>query len=138
MKDATKTIREAAAKLPNVVVGTSCTQTSFKTHGKSAFLYIGEQGGRYKAMFKLDASISEAQRLAKDSPDDFQVGSTAWVTARFSNDQPLPKKLWTKWLKESYGLTTNAAQSKSVKHNANTDTTRRKKSAKKKLIQKKK
>lgn len=80
--------------------GTSCTQSSFKT-GAKAFLFIGEQGGRCKAMFKLRDPKPEALDLAKKQPKDFQVGSGVWVTARFSGEKPLPKKLWTKWLDES-------------------------------------
>lgn len=103
MKDPTEPIRVKASQYPNVDEGTSCTQSSFKTCGK-AFLFIGEQGGRYKAMFKLSDSKPEALELAEKQPKDFQVGSGVWVTARFSAEKPLPKKLWTKWLDESYAL----------------------------------
>jgi len=103
MKDPTEPIRVKASEYPNVDEGTSCTQSSFKTGG-TAFLFIGEQGGRYKAMFKLKDSKDEAASLAKERPEDFQVGSGTWVTARFSSDKPMPKKLWRKWLDESYGL----------------------------------
>ncbi|MEM7315648.1 MAG: hypothetical protein AAF497_21120, partial [Planctomycetota bacterium] len=82
-KDPTQPIRDKASRYPQVDKGTACTQSSFKA-GKKAFLFIGEQGGRFKAMFKLDKSKPEAEKLAKKRPDDFQVGSTAWVTARFS------------------------------------------------------
>ncbi|MEL7447835.1 MAG: MmcQ/YjbR family DNA-binding protein [Pseudomonadota bacterium] len=103
MKDPTEAMRKRASEYKKVDKGTSCTQTSFKTGGK-AFLFIGEQGGRYKAMFKLGDSRPEAIRLAKAEPDNFQVGSGVWVTARFSHDAPMPRKLWQKWLDESYEL----------------------------------
>ncbi len=103
MKDATEKIRLKASKYPNVDEGTSCTQSSFKTGGK-AFLFIGEQGGRHKAMFKLKQSRPEAEGLAEEWPSDFQVGSGIWVTARFSDEAPLPEKLWNRWLDESYAL----------------------------------
>ena len=103
MKDPTEQIRLKASTYSNVDEGTSCTQSSFKTGGK-AFLFIGEQGGRYKAMFKLKQSKPEAENLAKEQPKDFQVGSGVWVTARFSLDKPLPNKLGQKWLDESYAL----------------------------------
>lgn len=103
MSDPTDPIRLKASKYPNVDEGTSCTQSSFKTAG-TAFLFIGEQGGRYKAMFKLNASKAEAIELSKAEPKDFQAGSGAWVTARFSNEQRLPKRLWQKWLDESYAI----------------------------------
>ncbi|MCP3918030.1 MAG: MmcQ/YjbR family DNA-binding protein [bacterium] len=102
-KDPTEPIRLEASRYLDVDKGTSCTQSSFKT-GKKAFLYIGTQGGRYKAMFKLEGSKAEAAKLADKDPDHFEVGSTAWVTARFTAERPMPKKLWKKWLDESYAL----------------------------------
>ncbi len=102
-KDPTDPIRSKAGRYPGAVEGKSCTQTSFKT-GKRAFLYVGEQGGRYKAMFKLDKSLPEATKLAKKEPDRYEVGSTAWVTARFTAEKPMPKKLREKWLEESHEL----------------------------------
>ncbi|CAM2065319.1 MmcQ/YjbR family DNA-binding protein [Sulfidibacter corallicola] len=100
-KDPTGPIRQKASDYPGVVEGTSCTQSSFKV-GKKAFLYIGMQGGRYKAMFKLQDSIPEAAELAETDPTSYEVGKFGWVTARFSADDPMPKTLWEKWLDESY------------------------------------
>ena len=102
-KDPTEPIRLKASQYPEVDKGTACTQSSFKV-GKRAFLYIGMQGGRYKAMFKLQSSLPDAARLAEKEPDRFDVGTTAWVTARFTADKPMPKQLWQKWLDESYSL----------------------------------
>lgn len=101
--DPTEPIRIAAGRYSGVDEGTACTQSSFKA-GKKAFLYIGPQGGRYKAMFKLKDSLPEAKELAEANPDDYQVGTPPWVTARFSADQPMPREIWEKWLDESYGL----------------------------------
>lgn len=106
-KDPTEPIRLRASRYPGVDEGTACTQSSFKA-GQKAFLFIGTQGGRYKAMFKLKASIPEATKLAEAHPDDYQVGSTAWVTARFTAERPLPKQVWQKWLDESYASTQGA------------------------------
>lgn len=100
-RDPTAPLRQRASEYPEVDEGTSCTQSSFKTGGK-AFLYVGEQGGRSKAMFKLGPSRAEAEKLAEKHPDDYQVGSGVWVTARFSADKPMPSKRWKKWLDESY------------------------------------
>ena len=124
-KDPTEPIRQMASEFPDVAEGTSCTQGSFKV-GKQAFLYIGPQGGRYKAMFKLDASRAKAEQLADERPDDFQAGSTAWVTARFSAEKPLPKRLWTTWLKESHAIAAGASKP-----------AKKKKAAKKKAAKKK-
>ncbi|MHC4136151.1 MAG: MmcQ/YjbR family DNA-binding protein [Planctomycetota bacterium] len=128
-KDPTEPIRLKASRYPGVDKGTACTQSSFKT-GKKAFLYIGTQGGRYKAMFKLQRSMPEAANLAKKDPDLYQTGSTAWVTARFTADRPMPKKLWEKWLDESYELSLGAGK-KSAKKKPTKRRTTKKKAAKK-------
>ena len=101
--DPTDSIHLKASQYPEVDEGTSCTQSSFKT-GKKAFLFIGMQGGRYKAMFKLEESREEASRLAQQEPDNYQVGSNIWITTRFTAENPLPEELWKKWLDESYEL----------------------------------
>lgn len=126
--DPTEPIRLKASKYPDVDKGTACTQTSFKACGKG-FLYIGEQGGRYKAMFKLKDSIPEAKKLAAKAPEDFQVGAGGYVTARFTAAKPMAKALWSKWLDESYALSVagGAGKKKSAK----------KKVAKKKAVRKK-
>ena len=107
--DPTEPIRLKASSYSGVDEGTSCTQSSFKT-GKRAFLYIGMQGGRYKAMFKLKESMPDAIKLSQSEPDCYEVGSTGWVTARFSADKRLPKKIWEKWLDESYELSAAAGK----------------------------
>lgn len=109
--DPTEPIRRKAGQYAGVDQGMACTQSSFKV-GNNAFLYIGQQGGRCKAMFKLSSSMSEATKLAEEQPDDYQVGNTAWVTARFCSDHPMPKVLWQKWLEESYQLCLSASSSK--------------------------
>lgn len=93
------------------------------------------QGGRFKAMFKLEKSKPEAIKLAKKNPDCYSVGSTAWVTARFTADKPMPKKLWEKWLEESYQLTVAAEPGK--KRKATKKRTTKKTIAKKKATRKK-
>ena len=130
-KDPTEPIRQRASEYPGVDEGTACTQSSFKA-GNKAFLFVGEQGGRYKLMFKLDASRDQALELARQAPEDYQVGSGAWVTARFSADAPMPERLWTKWLDESHSLAVGAKpKKKAAKKKA------AKKAAKKKVAQKK-
>ena len=103
-QDPTEAMRLKASLYPSVDEGTACTQSSFKAN-KRGFLYVGEQGGRFKAMFKLKHSLQEAQELAEGAPKDFQVGTSGWVTARFSSETPMPKELWERWLDESYELT---------------------------------
>ncbi len=101
--DPTFPIREKAAAFEAVIAGTSCNQSSFKTK-KGSFLFIGPgaKGVGYKAMFKLKGSMPQAQTLAHDKPHRFEVGSTGWVTTRFSVEEPLSKEIWEKWLEESY------------------------------------
>lgn len=102
-KDPTEAICKAAADYANVDPGNACNQTSFKV-GKTAFLFIGPgpKGVAFKAMFKLRDSMDQAKQLAGEQPERFDAGSTGWVTARFSAERPLPKKIWAAWLKESY------------------------------------
>lgn len=103
MIDPTTPIRLLASQYPDVIEGTSCNQTSFKV-GKKAFLFIGEQGGRFKAMFKLEASKQDAIALAKEQPENYQAGTHIWVTTRFTAEDPMPQERWQKWLEESYQL----------------------------------
>ena len=118
-KDPTQPMRLAASQLAGVDEGSACTQASFKV-GKKAFLFIGPQGGRYKAMFKLDASMADARKRAAKEPDRFDVGSTGWVTARFEAGKVMPKTLWTKWLKESYALASSVPKKKAAKKRSTT------------------
>ena len=101
--DPTLAMREKACTYQDVDEGTACTQSSFKVKGK-AFLFAGPQGGRFKAMFKLKESRDEALELASKHPDNYQIGSNIWVTARFSHEEPMPEEIWTRWLDESYAL----------------------------------
>ncbi len=116
-KDPVKALKDAAVALPNAVEGTSCNQTAYKA-GKKAFLYVGPgpKGIGYKAMFKLEASLEEAKDLAKHEPARFEPGVGNWVTTRFSAEDPLPEKIWSRWLKESHGAATKGggAKKKSV------------------------
>ena len=103
--DPTEAIRARAAAFPTIAAGTSCNQSSFKV-GKRAFLYIGPgpKGRGFKAMFKLGTSMPQAEELATTQPDRFEVGSTGWVTTRFTAEAPLPESIWMTWLDESYEL----------------------------------
>jgi len=99
-----------------VLKGTACTQSAFKTD-KGAFLYVGPgaKGKGYKAMLKLDASREQVAQLAAEQPDRFELGSGQWIVARFTDEQPLPKYLWKKWLAESYALTSGAGRKAQAK-----------------------
>ncbi len=131
-KDPTEPMRLMASRFPEVAEGTACTQSSFKV-GKTSFFFVGMQGGRYKLMFKLKQSLPEATRLAKKSPEDYGVGSTGWVSARFTAEKPIPKKIWAAWLKESYELSAAPKAGKTTAKKA----TAKKATAKKKATKKK-
>jgi hypothetical protein len=107
--DPTEAIRRKAITFPAVEKGASCTQSAFKA-GKGTFLFIGPgpKGVGFKAMFKLKASLPQAQKLAAQHPKRFEVGTTGWVTARFTAEEPLPEQIWTKWLAESYAVSCGA------------------------------
>jgi len=101
-------------KFPGVTTGTSCSQSAFKV-GKGSFLFIGPgpKGQGFKAMFKLKTSMPEALELAGQDPKRFQVGSTGWVTTRFTAGDPMPERLWERWLSESYEVTCGPDQKSS-------------------------
>ena len=104
--DPTDPIRKKAVTFPAVAKGTSCNQSSFKA-GRGAFFYVGPgaKGQGFKAMFKLKRSMPHARKLATTDPERFEVGSTGWVTTRFTAEEPLPRSIWEAWLEESYELT---------------------------------
>ena len=106
IQDPTDPIRRKAVTFPGIARGTSCTQSAFKA-GTGTFLFIGPgpKGKGFKAMFRLRASMRQALELAASDPARFEVGSTGWVTARFTAEEPLPKRIWQKWLAESYDVT---------------------------------
>jgi hypothetical protein len=105
-QDPTDAIRRQAMKFAGVTTGTSCNQSAFKV-GKGTFLFIGPgpKGQGFKAMFRLKASMPEALELAEQDPKRFEVGSTGWVTTRFTAEDPLPGQIWERWLSESYDVT---------------------------------
>lgn len=105
LADPTEPIRRKARRLPGVGKGASCNQSAFKI-GKASFLFVGPGAGGagFKAMFKLKASLPQARKLAAQHPDRFEVGKTGWVTARFTAEEPLPERIWSKWLAESHAL----------------------------------
>ncbi len=111
----TDAIRKRAMTFHGVTTGTSCSQSAFKV-GKGTFLCIGPgpKGQGFKAMFKLKTSMPEALEFAEKDPKRFEVGSTGWVTTRFTAENPIPKRLWERWLSESYDVTRGPDQKPST------------------------
>lgn len=63
--------------------------------------------------------MSQAHKLASKEPDRFEVGSTGWVTTRFTAEKPIPKSIWEKWLQESYEICCGSSKgNKAVKKKA--------------------
>ena len=48
--------------------------------------------------------MAEARKFAKANPDRFEVGKAGWVTARFTDEEPLAESVWKKWLAESFAI----------------------------------
>ena len=98
-------MRKRAASFVGATEGASCNQSAFKV-GTSSFFFVGPgaKGQGFKAMLKLTDSLSQAKRFAAKNPAGVQVGSTGWVTVRFSVEEPIAKAVWEKWLKESYTI----------------------------------
>ncbi len=109
-RNPTEALHREALRLAGVAAGTACTQSAYKA-GRGTFLFIGPgaKGVGFKAMFKLKASLPEARRLAARDPSRFEVGTTGWVTARFTAEAPMPAELWGRWLIESYTITAGPA-----------------------------
>ena len=59
-------------------------------------------------MFKLEASLGEGESLSKSEPERYEIGNR--VTTRFSAEYPLPKKIWSSWLVESYAGRTKSGR----------------------------
>ncbi len=90
-----------AHKLPHVeeVASEGDAQTrAFKTNNK-AFLFLGVTTLRVK----LETSLTEATKLAKHSPERFDVDAQGWVTVTFG-EMPPPETLLRHWIGESHAL----------------------------------
>jgi hypothetical protein len=82
--------------------GTSLESTTFVA-GKKAFAFVREKNGACQVRIKVDASKAELAKLAKKSPEQFNVGSQGWALVTFPDSASPPKGL-SKWLVESHGL----------------------------------
>lgn len=99
-----QTLEDAALGLSGVERGVACAGTAlesatFKVKGK-AFLFLRPE----TVMLKLDASLSEASKLAAEKPELYKVGSGAWVTISLVRPQELSAAALVRWVAESHGL----------------------------------
>jgi hypothetical protein len=90
--------------------GTSLESTTFKVR-KKAFLFL--RAG--EARLKLTESEAEANKLAKSEPARYKVGSHGWVQLKFDVEEPLPRELIERWVKESYSAFASPASSAAKK-----------------------
>jgi hypothetical protein len=99
-----KSLRKLAHKYPDCVEGIACKGTAiecttFKLKGK-AFLFVG----RADIRLKLSDSVTEAKKLAAKEPTRYTIGANGWTKITFTEDEPLPLDVVTRWLGESYQL----------------------------------
>ena len=95
-------VRKLALGYPEVEESIVCNKAAFKARNKG-FVFLGMDDESYNVMLKLDASISEATRLAK-AESWCRVGANGWVTAVFGHKQAPPPGLLERWIDESYRL----------------------------------
>ena len=98
-------LRKHALSLPETTEGASCNKAAFKAGAKNFFfLWEGEgpEKGAFDAMLKLTGSLAESEKLAKSKPDNYRVGKSGWVNARFEPGAGPPAGLIERWIEESY------------------------------------
>ena len=93
-----ESLRGMALAYPETSEGTSCVNRAFKVRKKN-FLFVGEKADQIKVMLKLGDSLEEARDLGDPRVG---VGSTGWVTLRFSATDPLPEATLAAWVQESF------------------------------------
>jgi hypothetical protein len=108
------TLKSIALRHPDVEEAIACKGTAlesvaYKTKKKS-FLFVGAK----QARLKLDASLGEAQKIAKQTPGSCEVGAMGWAAVNLGPDAPAVPVL-ERWIAESYGLAAGTASSKKVK-----------------------
>jgi hypothetical protein len=98
----TDALGKLARRHPDVEEGVACKGTSlesrtYKVKGK-AFLFVRPA----EARLKLDASLSEATKLAEKDPETYSAGSKGWVAFKLAAAPP--KERLERWIAESYAL----------------------------------
>lgn len=100
-----QTLRAIATRHKDVDESVACKGTALESitfnRGTKSFLFLGRKGGFHVIRLKLLASEAEAKRLAKESPDRYDVGANGWAKLTFG-DESAPEKLLEKWIDESY------------------------------------
>ena len=98
-----ETLKAVASAYPETDEGTSCNRIAIKVRKKN-FVFLGDKDDKLVLMVKLGPSLGEAEALAQDEPERYDVGSAGWVTVRYELDRELPKGLFERWIDESFRL----------------------------------
>ncbi len=98
-----KAIRKIALGYPEVEETDSCVNRAFKAR-KKAFVFLGMKDETYSVRLKLRDSLDEAETLAAESPENFDVGSHGWTLVTFPHAKSPPRGLMKRWIDESFRL----------------------------------
>jgi hypothetical protein len=60
------------------------------------------KGERYSLMVKLTGSLTRAEALQVERPDNYSVGKHGWTTVWLPHTERAPKGLLEGWIEESY------------------------------------
>lgn len=97
-------LRKVAMRHPGVEEGIACEGTALERRTlkvrNKAFVFLGASD----VMLKLDGSLAEAAKLAKQAPARFKAGSGGWVKISLTPEPAPPLALFTRWIDESYAL----------------------------------
>ena len=96
-------IRKLALGYPEVEETDSCVHRAFKARGKS-FVFLGMKDETYSVRLKLKDSLDEAESLAAESPENFDVGMHGWTLVTFPHSRSPPRGLMKRWIDESFRL----------------------------------
>ena len=96
-------IRKLALGYPEAAETDSCVNRAFKARGKS-FVFLGMKDETYSVRLKLKDSLDEAEELATDSPENFDVGMHGWTLVTFPHSKSPPRGLMKRWIDESFRL----------------------------------
>ena len=78
------------------------------------FAYLSLEGDPLAISCKLPQTNDEALALPFTKPTEYGLGKSGWVSASFTEDQPIPVDLLKQWIDESYRAQAPKRLSKTV------------------------
>jgi predicted DNA-binding protein (MmcQ/YjbR family) len=78
------------------------------------FAYLSLEGDPLAISCKLPQTSDEALALPFTKPTEYGLGKSGWVSASFTEDQPIPVDLLKQWIDESYRAQAPKRLSKTV------------------------